>query len=159
MRYGVKVDLIPPDFQVDAVVASLNTFEKVAGKHFLLPRADVGRERLAEALKASGAKVTDVVAYRALPADLDPQSDPDLYRMLLDGEVDVVTFTSAASVRNFAATFGPEQAVDLLQQTAVAVCGPVTAEAATRLGIGVSIMPAEYTLDAFVESIAAHFRR
>jgi len=159
MRYAVKVDLIPPDFQAEGVVASLDAFEKVAGKHFLLPRADVGRERLAEALKAAGAEVTDVVAYRALPADLDPERDPDLYRMLLDGEVDVVTFTSAASVRNFAATFGAEQSADLLQQTVVAVCGPVTAEAASRLGIGVSIMPAEYTLDALVDSIAAHYRR
>ena len=159
MRYAVKVDLIPPDFQAEGVVAALDAFEKVAGKHFLLPRADVGRERLAEALKAAGAEVTDVVAYRALPADLDPERDPDLYRMLLDREVDVVTFTSAASVRNFAATFGAEQAADLLQQTVVAVCGPVTAEAASRLGIGVSIMPAEYTLDALVDSIAAHYRR
>ncbi len=159
LRYAVTVDLIPPDFQAEGVVAALDAFEKVAGKHFLLPRADVGRERLAEALKAAGAEVTDVIAYRALPADLDPERDPDLYRMLLDREVDVVTFTSAASVRNFAATFGAEQSADLLQQTVVAVCGPVTAEAASRLGIGVSIMPAEYTLDALVDSIAAHYRR
>jgi uroporphyrinogen-III synthase len=41
----------------------------------------------------------------------------------------------------------------------VAVTGPVTAEAANRLGIGVSIMPTEYTLDALVDSIAAHYRR
>ena len=159
VRFAVNVDLIPPDFQADGVVASLDAFEKVAGKHFLLPRADVGRERLAEALKAAGAEVTDVVAYRALPADLDPERDPDLYRMLLDRQVDAVTFTSAASVRNFAATFGVEQSADLLQQTVVAVCGPVTAEAASRLGIPVSIMPTEYTLDALVDSIAAHFRR
>lgn len=158
MRYAVKVDLVPPDFKADGVVASLNGFEKVSGKHFLLPRADVGRERLAEALRAAGAEVTDVVAYRALPADLDPDRDPDLYRMLLDGLVDVVTFTSAASVRNFAATFGVEQSTDLLQQTVVAVCGPVTAEAASRLGIPVTVMPAEYTLDALVDAIAAHYR-
>ena len=44
------------------------------------------------------------------------------------------------------------------KQTAVAVCGPVTAEAATRLGIPVTIMPREYTLDALVESIAQHFK-
>ena len=158
-RYAVKIDLVPPDFRADDVVASLDAFEKVAGKHFLLPRADVGRERLAEALRAAGAEVTDAVAYRALPAELDPDRDPDLYRMLLEGQVDVVTFTSAASVRNFAATFGAEQAADLLQQTVVAVCGPVTAEAAGRLGIPVSIMPAEYTLDALVDAIAAHYRR
>jgi uroporphyrinogen III methyltransferase/synthase len=98
------------------------------------------------------------VAYRALPFEPHPDRDPDLYRMLLDGQIDVVTFTSAASVLNFAATYGQEQSADLLQQTAVAVCGPVTAEAASRLGIPVTIMPREYTLDALVESIAQHFK-
>ena len=158
LRYGVKMDLVPTDFRADGVVDALSRITKLAGKHFLLPRADVGRERLAEALRAAGAEVTDVVAYRALPAELDPERDPDLYRMLLDRQMDVVTFTSAASVRNFAHTFGSEQAADLLQQTVVAVCGPVTAEAAARLDIPVSIMPTEYTLDALVHAIAAHYQ-
>jgi uroporphyrinogen III methyltransferase/synthase len=159
LRYGLKADLIPPDFRADDVVVALDAHDPVAGKRYLLPRADVGRERLAEALTAAGAAVIDVVAYRALPADPDPDRDPDLYRMLLDSQVDMVTFTSAASVRNFAATYGAEQSADLLQQTTVAVCGPVTAEAASRLGIPVAIVPPEYTLDAFVDAIAAHYRR
>jgi len=158
LRYGIHPDLIPGDFKAEGVVASLGTQGPLEGTRFLLPRADVGRERLAEALRSSGAVVTDVVAYRALPADPLSGRDPDLYRLLLDGEVDVVTFTSAASVMNFVATFGAEQSADLLQQTTVAVCGPVTAEAASRLGIPVSIMPTEYTLDALVESIALHFQ-
>ena len=159
LRYGLHPDLAPLAFRAEGVVEALAAHEPVAGKRYLLPRADVGRERLAEALREAGAEVRDVVAYRALPADPDPDHDPDLYRLLLDGEVDAVTFTSAASVWNFASTYGVDQAADLLQQTAVAVCGPVTAEAAVRLGIPVSIMPAEYTLDALVDSIATHFRR
>ena len=99
-----------------------------------------------------------MTAYRTLPAEPDPERDPDLYRMLLDRQIDVVTFTSAASVRNFATTYVPEQAVDLLQQTTVAVCGPVTAEAAGRLGIPIAIMPTEYTVGALVDAIAAHYK-
>jgi uroporphyrinogen III methyltransferase/synthase len=158
MRYGLDADLMPADFRADGVVAAIAAHEPPTNKHFLLPRADTGRERLAEALKAAGARVSDPVAYRALPCEPHPDRDPDLYRMLLDGQIDVVTFTSAASVLNFAATYGQEQSADLLQQTAVAVCGPVTAEAASRLGIPVTIMPREYTLDALVESIAQHFK-
>jgi uroporphyrinogen III methyltransferase/synthase len=158
LRYGIHPDLIPGDFKAEGVVEALSAEGPIRKTRFLLPRADVGRERLAEALRAAGAEVTDVVAYRALPADPLPGRDPDLYHLLLERQVDVVTFTSAASVMNFAATFGVEQAADLLQQTTVAVCGPVTAEAAGRLGIPVSIMPAEYTLDALVESIAQHYR-
>jgi uroporphyrinogen III methyltransferase/synthase len=158
MRYGLNADLMPADFRADGVVAAISAHESPNGRRFLLPRADTGRERLSEALKATGARVSDPVAYRALPSEPHPDRDPDLYRMLLDGQIDVVTFTSAASVLNFAATYGQEQSVDLLQQTAVAVCGPVTAEAASRLGIPVTIMPSEYTLDALVESIAQHFK-
>ena len=55
--------------------------------------------------------------------------------MLLDRQIDAVTFTSASTVRNFAKIFGEEQAADLLRATVVASIGPVTAEAAQQLGI------------------------
>jgi len=158
-RYGVRIDLVPTDFRAEGVVDALARITPLEDTRFLLPRADFGRERLAEALRSAGAEVTDVTAYRTLPAEPDPDRDPDVYRMLLDREIDVVTFTSAASVRNFAHTFGAEQAADLLRQAEVAVCGPVTAEAAARLDISVSIMPAEYTVGALVQAIADHYRR
>jgi uroporphyrinogen III methyltransferase / synthase len=157
--YGLKADLVPTDFRAEGVVQALSNAGPLQQTRFLLPRADVGRERLAEALRDAGAEVTEVVAYRTLAAEPDPDRDPDIYRMLLDRQIDVVTFTSAASVRNFASTFGADQVADLLQQTIVAVCGPVTAEAASRLSIPVSIMPTEYTLGALVHAIAAHYGR
>jgi uroporphyrinogen III methyltransferase/synthase len=159
LRYAVKIDLVPTDFRAEGVIDALSRITPLSGTRFLLPRADVGRERLAEALREAGAVVTDVVTYRTLPAEPDPEHDPDVYRMLLDRQIDVVTFTSAASIRNFAHTFGSEQAADLLQQTTVAVCGPVTAEAAARLDIPVSIMPTEYTVGALVQAIADHYQK
>ena len=55
--------------------------------------------------------------------------------MLLDRQIDAVTFASASAVRNFVAMIGQEQAADLLHSTVVASIGPVTAEAAQQLGI------------------------
>ncbi len=55
--------------------------------------------------------------------------------MLLDGQVDAVTFTSPDAVRRFASLIGEEQAADLLGTTVVAAIGPVTAAAAMALGI------------------------
>jgi uroporphyrinogen III methyltransferase/synthase len=157
LRYGVRVDLAPEDFRAEGVVAALGEVEAVGGRSFLLPRADVGRERLAEALREAQADVVDVTAYRTLPAEPELEHHPDVYRMLLDRAIDVVTFTSAAAVRNFVVTYGADQAADLLQQTRVAVSGPVTAEAATRLGLPVTIMPTEFTLSALVQAIAEHY--
>jgi uroporphyrinogen III methyltransferase/synthase len=158
LRYGLRSDLVPGDFRAEGVVAALAAASPLHGVRVLVPCADVGREQLVEALTEAGANVTGIVAYRTLPPEPDPDHDPDVYRMLLDRKVDAVTFTSAASIRNFAATFGAEQAADLLQQTVVAVCGPVTAEAAARLGIRITLMPKEYTVGALVQALAEHYR-
>ena len=85
------------------------------GKRFLLPRADIARDLLADALREAGAFVLDVAAYRTIPARAERDGGPDIYRMLLDRQIDAVTFTSASTVKNFVAMLGQDQAVDLLE--------------------------------------------
>ena len=63
-KYGIKVDLIPAEFKADAVVSALKTRGPLDAVRVLLPRADIGREVIAEQLREAGALVTDVVAYR-----------------------------------------------------------------------------------------------
>ena len=45
---------------------------------------------------------------------------------------------------------------DLLRKTVVAAIGPVTAEAAARLGIETSVQPTTYTVPALVDAIVNH---
>ena len=103
---------------------------------------------MAEELRRAGAQVTDVTAYRTILSVPEREGEPDIYRLLLDRQIDIVTFTSASTVRNFVRVIGEDQAADLLQQTTVACIGPVTAEAAAQLGISTTIMPDEYTVPA-----------
>jgi uroporphyrinogen III methyltransferase/synthase len=156
-HYGVKVDLVPDEHRAEAVVAALAAQGPLDGALVLLPRASIGRDVIADQLRAAGSVVTDVVAYQTVPENVQREGYPDVYGMLLEGRIDVVTFTSASAVRNFSSLYGAEQVADLLKRTAVAVIGPVTAEAATQLGIPVAIQPAPYTVPAMVEAIAAHF--
>jgi uroporphyrinogen-III synthase len=123
----------------------------------LLPRADIGRDVIAEQLRDAGAVVTDVVAYRTIVEEAPREGGPDVYRLLLEGRIDVVTFTSPSAVRQFSQLYGAEQVADLLRRTAVAVIGPVTGEAAVQLSIPVAIQPAVYTVPALVDAIAAYF--
>ena len=156
-RYGLNVDLVPAEFRAEALVAALLGERSVAGLRVLMPRADIGRELIATQLRDAGALVTEVIAYRTVLEEAPRGNEPDVFAMLLNGQIDVVTFTSASAVRNFLAVYGTDQAVDLLNTTLVATIGPVTAEAATQLGIRVGIQPATYTIPALVEAIAAHF--
>ena len=159
MRYALKADLVPDEFRAEGVIAAMTRSAPLAGVRVLLPRADIGREVIAEHLRQAGALVEDVVAYRTVVAEALRAGDPDVYRLMLEGEIDVVTFTSASAVRAFAAIYGEEQTADLLKQTVVAVIGPTTADAARRLGIPVAVEPSSYTVAALVEAIAAHYDR
>jgi uroporphyrinogen III methyltransferase/synthase len=158
-RYGIRVDLTPAEFRAEALVEALKAAGDVRGRRFLVPRADIARDVLVEELRGAGAEVVDVVAYRTVLASTDRDSDPDIYRMLLDREIDAVTFTSASTVRNFARILGPEQAADLLRTTVVASIGPVTAEAAQQLEIATTVMPERYTIPDLVDALVEHFSR
>jgi len=158
-RYGLKIDVTPAEFRAEALVHAISEGGQVRGCRILLPHADIGREIVADELRKQGADVTEVVAYRTVVADPEREGEPDIYRMLLERRIDVVTFTSASAVRNFVKALGTEQAVDLLRTTIVASIGPVTAEAATQCQIQTTIMPAHYTVPALVAAIVDYFEK
>jgi uroporphyrinogen III methyltransferase/synthase len=158
-RYGIRVDLTPGEFRAEAIVDALKDRGPLEGVRFLLPRADIARDLLADELRGAGAEVADVTAYRTLMGAADRDSEYDVYRMLLDRRIDAVTFTSASTVRNFASIFGREQAADLLRTTVVASIGPVTAEAAQQLDITTTVMPERYTIPDLVDALVEYFSR
>jgi uroporphyrinogen III methyltransferase / synthase len=152
-KYGLKVDLMPTEFHAEAVAEALRGTGSINGARVLLPKADIAREVLGEELRKAGAQVTEVAAYRTVSEAGTRDTDPDIYKMLLERQIDIVTFTSASSVRHFVKLIGEDQAIDLLAGTLVASIGPVTAEAAQQMGIDTKIMPKEYTVPALVQAI------
>jgi uroporphyrinogen III methyltransferase/synthase len=156
-RHGLKVDLTPPEYRAEAVLRALSAQGDVGGLKFLLPHADIGRELVADELRKQGADVTEVVAYRTVAVEADRDGEPDIYRMLLERSIDVVTFTSASAVRNVVRVLGAEPAADLLASAVVACIGPVTAEAASQCNIATTIQPASHTIPALVDAIAKYF--
>lgn len=157
-RYCIKPDVMPDEGHPEGVVAALRRTNGLTGSKVLLPRADIGRELMTAELRKAGAVVTDVTAYRVLVVEPQREGEPDIYRMLLDRQIDMVTFTSASTVRNFVHVIGREQAADLLRQTPVACVGPVTAEAAAQLGITTTVMPGEYTVKALIEAVLEYYK-
>jgi uroporphyrinogen III methyltransferase/synthase len=155
--HGLKVDLVASEFRAEGIVQAIAEAGTVAGLRVLVPRADIGREVVADELRKRGAEVTEVVAYRTIVADPGREGEPDVYRMLLDRRIDVVTFASASAVRNFVKVFGAEPAADLLRTTLVASIGPVTAEAAAQCDIQTTIVPDEYTIPALAQAIVEYF--
>ena len=154
-EYGLRTDLTPSEYRAEVMLRAL--LDKGAAGKVLLPRADIGREIVADELRKHGADVTEVIAYRTVVVEPEREGEPDIYRMLLERRIDVVTFTSASAVRNFVQILGAEPAADLLRTTVVASIGPVTAEAASQLNIQTSVMPAQYTVPKLVEAIVSYY--
>jgi len=154
---GLKPDVVLPELQVERVAAAMAAHAPVEDRSVLIVRPDHERNLVADALSARGATVTDLAAYRT---DADPPDSPAaqrIYRMLLDGEVDAVTFTSPTAVRRFVGLVGDEQAADLLGTTVVATIGPVTAAAALELGIQPAVVADTYTVEGLVRALVRHF--
>jgi len=156
-RHGLKVDLIPHEFRAETLARAMSETGKVAGLKIFLPHADIGREVLADELRKQGADITEAIAYRTVSTEGEREGEPDIYRMLLERRIDIVTFTSASAVRSFVKLLGAEPAADLLGKTVVASIGPVTAEAAAQYNITTSIIPSQFTIPALVDAIVEYY--
>ncbi len=154
-RHGLQVDLAPSDHRGEGVSEALRTGRDLRKTRILLPRADIARPLLPDALRAAGADVTEVTAYRTIPAAGWPGGA--VREMIMKNEIDAVTFTSASAVRSVVQSLGADRAVDLLGATVVAAIGPVTVRAARQLGVETPVMPSTYTVPALARALADYF--
>ena len=154
-QHGLTVDLTPADHRGEGVSAALREGRDLRGMPILLPRADIARPALSDALRAAGAEVSEVTAYRTVAVAGWPALP--VREMLRQRRIDAVTFTSASAVRSAVQSLGAAQAAGLLGATVVASIGPVTAREARQLGLQTTVMPSSYTTRALVQALADHF--
>lgn len=95
-KAGLPVTVIPPAYVAEAMVETLA--RQARGQRFLLARAEVARDVIPDALRAAGAIVDVVDAYR----NVLPENAPLVLRAALDKRIDAVTFTSSSSVKHLA---------------------------------------------------------
>ena len=153
-RLGIRVDLTPKEFKAEGLLEALGK-RSIKGKRFLLARAMKAREIIPEEIKRLGGKIDVVPAYRTVKPSKEAAG---LREIITSGGVDVVTFTSASTVTNFASVFKKSELPGLLKGCKVACIGPITAEAAKKLGLSVDIMPKDYTIPALTRAMAEHFK-
>ncbi|HVO95110.1 MAG TPA: uroporphyrinogen-III synthase [Terriglobales bacterium] len=150
---GLKSCLVPERFQAEGMLEAIDA-ECMRGKRVLIPRAAEAREVLPETLRAWGASVDVVIAYRtAIPAT----AVAPLVNLFKQGRIDVITFTSSSTVRNFVRLFEGRRLDEICQGGAIACIGPITAQTVTDLGGHVTIVAREFTMAGLVQAIADYF--
>jgi uroporphyrinogen-III synthase len=150
---GRSPDYVPSKFLSESIARDLGNLQ---GKRVLLPRADIASKKLPLLLRDKGALVDEVVAYRTvMPRELKH----DRLKTVLESGVDIVIFTSPSTVRNFVNALGHVSVTKELSNVRIVCIGPVTAEAARRLEMGVDVVANPHTIDALVEAIVSNIRK
>lgn len=149
-RADIPVDHIPEAYLTVAIADGLGD---VRGRRVVLARADAATPDLREALRARGAMVEEVTAYRTLEG---PASSRDLLPPALQAEPDGVTFTSSSTVRGLLRLASTLDRARVRAMPAFCI-GPVTAETAAAQGFAVAAVAIEHTASGLADAVASHF--
>jgi uroporphyrinogen-III synthase len=166
--YGIATNLVPAEYIAEGVAAALiEDAEKcgnpLAGQRILLARAAEARKVLVTALQEAGAQVDEVAAYYTHTVARDDESGRAILDMLRQRQLDILTFTSSSTVRNFNVWLQDTMQDDgllkqetLLAYPTLACIGPITAQTARELGLRVDLEAKEFTIDGLVKAIVQY---
>ena len=166
-KYGAKVDLVPTAYIAEAVASALiedarMQGESLAGKRILLARAAEARTVLVRELLRVGVEVDVVAAYRTIGVDKKDEQGQMILRQIEAQQLDIITFTSSSTVRNFMqwlvecdAKFSETfiRRVVEFARPKIACIGPITSQTARECGLRVHIEAHVYTIAGLIEAI------
>ncbi len=150
---GLKSDIVPENYRAESVVYAFKAVN-IHGSRVLLPRAEEARPVLPDELRKMGARVDEITVYRTVAVS---DSAEQLIAALRSGGIDLVTFTSSSTVRNFKALLPEQDFKDLMRPVTVASIGPITSDTARKLGFDVHVAAETFTIPGLVEAIVRHF--
>jgi uroporphyrinogen-III synthase len=153
----VRVDWLPNEATVEAIVAGLDQFE-VAGRTVGIQWSGFVDDQLRAELRRRAGRVVELDLYRHVaPANEAPVLA--LLDAIRSGGVDFLTFTSAIGVREFFALAERHGRDDDLhsalqsRSTVPVAVGPVTGAALTEVGVPEYVVPAIHTTGGMFRAI------
>jgi uroporphyrinogen III methyltransferase/synthase len=148
---GVRPDYVPEEYRAEGVLEGFLERGVGTGTKVLIPRALEAREILPDTLRERGATVDVVAVYRTVLGS----GGGSVLDRLAEGEVDVVTFTSSSTVRNFVelAKGGGLDLAAAMEDVLVSSIGPITSDTCRELGLTVGVEADEFTIPGLVQAV------
>lgn len=144
---GIKTALIPKVYEAEGIIETLKSLG-MEGRNVLFPRAEEGRDILPEGLRIIGAKVDLVPVYRTVK----PEGLEEKLLSVIKRGIDVITFTSGSTVKNFLEILGDKNR-DLIKDMKIACLSHVTSNVAEKYGVKTDILAKENTTLSLAEAI------
>ena len=146
-RCGWRTPTVQPEnAQAVGMLDAMASRSDIEGTRMLYPCAAAARDVLPDGLRALGADVESVPAYRSAP---DFEGQARVRQLVKSGEIDLVTVAAPSAVDALLDALPAEHAGRL----PVACIGPVTARAAKVAGFPVKVESGAATMEGWVISI------
>lgn len=144
---GVRSAITPDSFCAEGV-ADLLSGRLGPSERVLLVRAEDARTVVADAVRAAGAELVDVPAYRTV---LREDGKDDLLAALRTGSLDALTFASSSAARNTVALLDGD--ASLLAGVSLFSIGPLTTATMEGLGLAVRAEAGSSTVGGLVGAV------
>jgi uroporphyrinogen-III synthase len=146
-KHNIEPDFVPEEYVAEAILPGLGDLQ---GKWVLLPRAEIARKALPEAIADAGGIAHEIAVYKTLPTEPDTEGIT-----ALKSGVDIVTLTSSSTVQNFVAICKQNglDPLNLPNNPLFACIGPITEGAAREEKLVNMVVAKEYTTDGLIEAI------
>ncbi|HDX9589009.1 TPA: uroporphyrinogen-III synthase [Bacillus pseudomycoides] len=148
-RRGYDVHFVPTTFVAEVFAKEFVNHIR-SGTRILLPKGNLARDVIREALRNHGATVRDLVVYETT---VHLQIREQLIDALQSREIDVITFTSPSTVQSFLALLEGENWREWVKGCTIACIGPVTEREARKYFQNL-LVPTEYTVEAMLQCIS-----
>lgn len=145
---GITPNFVPDEYIAESILPGLGDLRS---KWVLLPRAEIARKALPEAIFEAGGIPHEISVYKTLPTT--PSADG---LASLRSGVDIITLTSPSTVHNFAAIVRQDglDPLALPGNPLFACIGPITEQAAREEGLTNLVTAEEYTTEGLIEVIS-----
>lgn len=150
---GYDVTLTPESYIAESLVESLRG--KVEGKRVLVARAAVARDVIPGALRAAGAEVDVVEAYR----NGTPEGAAEQLRRAVEAGLDAATFTSSSSVTHLAEAARAAGMDWPLAGIAAISIGPITSGTLREAGWEPAAEAESYDIPGLIAAVERILRR
>jgi uroporphyrinogen-III synthase len=151
---GMRVDYVAQTQTGESLAVELG--DSMAGKEVLLPRSDRVDDRLPSALRETGARVTEVVAYRTLRPE---KLDHEILTSVRHSEIDAIVFASPSAFHNLAVLVPSSELAALSNRIQFATIGSTTTRALREAGVRVAIESNDSSSAGLADAIAKHYQR
>lgn len=148
---GLRNITVPGAYYAEGILKEMRT-QVGPDDRILLVRAEEARAVLPQELQATGAKLTEVAAYKTVA----PPADETTLAKLKAGGFDAVSFTSSSTVHNLITMLGGDSTP--LQKIKRYSIGPITSETLRAYGLEPSLQAHRYCIEGLIETLVSNVK-